>query len=86
LGQVAHFARNTCSDEPLFTEVSGEALGFQLHFDGFKTAVEVIDLGIEGMVSIDFCKEVPLIQIVDSCVEDSIMGLGTPKHVLEPGG
>jgi hypothetical protein len=86
LGQVAHFARDASGNEPLFTEVPCEMLGFQLCFNGLQAVVEVINLGIEGMILIDLCNEVPLIQIVNSCMEDGIMGLGTPKHVSEPGG
>jgi hypothetical protein len=47
--------------------------------------VEVIDLGIEGVVSINLCNEDLLIQIVNSCMEDRVAGLGAPKHVSEPG-
>jgi hypothetical protein len=86
LGQMAHLARDMGSDEPLFAEVPSEMLGFKLCLDCLQAAVKIIDLSIKGMVSVNLCNEVPLIQIVNSCAEDGIMGLGTPKHVSEPGG
>jgi hypothetical protein len=85
LGQVAHLAKYACSNEPLFTEVMGVSLGFKLSLNGFKAVMGVINLGVEGTVAVDLCNEVPLIQIVDSCAEDGVMGLRTPKHVSEPG-
>jgi hypothetical protein len=86
LGQVAHFAEDACSDDPLFAEVPSVTFCFELSFDGLQTTVEVVDLGVEGLISIDLCNEVPLIQIVNSCSEDGVVGLGTPQHMSEPRG
>jgi hypothetical protein len=78
LGQVTHLARDVGSNKPLFAEVLGVTLGLQLCLDGLQAVVEVIDLGIKGAVSIDLCNEVPLIQIVNSCTEDGVVGLRPP--------
>jgi hypothetical protein len=80
---VAHLARDACSDDPFLTKVLGMMLGLQLCFNGFETAVEVINLSIKGMVLVDLCNEVPLIQIVNSHMEDRVAGLGAPEHMSE---
>jgi hypothetical protein len=42
-------------------------------------------LGIKGMVAVELCSKVPLIQIVNSGVEYSISGLRSPQHMAELG-
>jgi hypothetical protein len=49
-----------------------------------NTTYPYIDLGIKGLVSIDLCNKVPLIQIVNSGAENRAVGLRPPEHMPEP--
>ena len=74
------------SDESFFTLVSGLAHCLNVSFQKFHLLDEVGMLLIILAVAVDVGKEAPVIEVIDSILENGIGGTVAPKSATEPAG
>ena len=74
------------ADEAFFNEGMVLNNALLLRLEEVQLLDEVCIVLVELLVLVDICKESPVVEVIDSILEDGIGGSITPEVATEPGG